>query len=74
MTKHRLEISDFHRSGVVVGKAVDADDLGSLRQQPVSERGSDEPGDAGDKGLHSVTARLHRMSTAEVADGAEEKR
>ena len=47
---------------VVVGEAVDADDVGAVGEQPLGERRSDEAGAAGDERLHDSTVRTRSGS------------
>ena len=42
---------------VIVGEAIEADDRRALGRQPLRQRRSDEPGRAGDQGLHANSSR-----------------
>ena len=46
------QVPSLRRRVVVVGEAVDADDLVAFREQAVDERASDEPGCTGDDDGH----------------------
>ncbi len=52
MPPRRGEIPLLVGPRIVVGKAVDADDIGAVRQQAIGEGRADESGDAGDKRFH----------------------
>ena len=52
MGERPREIALLDRPRVVVGEAIDADDVGAVGEQPLGERRSDEPGNAGDQCLH----------------------
>ena len=53
----RPEVPLLDRPRVVVGEAVDADDVGAVAEQPLGERRADEAGDAGDQCLHDDRRR-----------------
>ena len=59
----RREVAFLDRPRVVVGEAVDADHVGSVRHQPLGERRADEPGDAGDERLHRSNTSLARAGS-----------
>ena len=52
------QVRFLERPRVVVGEAVDADHLGALREQPISQVRPDEPRNAGDQRLHRFALSL----------------
>jgi hypothetical protein len=57
------EILPLEPRVVVVGQDVDAHHVVPLVEEPASERAADEPGDAGDEGLHA----MHRPESTALA-------
>ena len=43
---------------IVIGEAVDADDIGAVREERFRERRPDETGNAGDERLHSFPTKF----------------
>ncbi len=57
MRQRAAQVPLLDRTRVVVGEAVDADDVGAVGEQPLGQRRSDEAGAAGDERLHESTPR-----------------
>src|SRR5262249_24564872 len=60
--KQAAQVALLHRPRIVVGEAVDPDDLDAVGDEPFGKRRADEPGNAGNQCLHENSVRTRAGS------------